>query len=41
MKTIRMASFKRFAPLLAMLVFPVLGMIYAAVNRGADTSGSW
>ncbi|CAI6069843.1 inositol phosphorylceramide synthase [Cohnella sp. JJ-181] len=24
---------KRFAPLLAMLIFPVLGMIYAAVNR--------
>lgn len=24
---------KRFAPLLAMLVFPVLGMMYAAVNR--------
>lgn len=28
------ASARRFAPLLAMLVFPVLGMIYAAVNRG-------
>ncbi|SFB62134.1 PAP2 superfamily [Cohnella sp. OV330] len=34
MKTNWMAYFKRFAPLLAMLVFPVLGMIYAAVNRG-------
>lgn len=27
---------KRFAPLLAMLIFPVLGMIYAAVNRVDD-----
>lgn len=27
------AYVKRFAPLLAMLVFPVLGMMYAAVNR--------
>lgn len=34
MKTNRMAAYKRFAPLLAMLVFPVLGAIYAAVNRG-------